>query len=40
MLTLWQDSRYGIRMLIKRPGFTAVTGLAPAPGVVPCALIP
>ncbi len=27
METLWQDLRYGIRMLLKNPGFTAVVVL-------------
>ncbi len=40
MLTLWQDLRYVIRMVRKRPGFTAATGLTPAAGVLPCELVP
>src|SRR5437868_14627098 len=27
MRTMWQDLRYGIRVLLKRPGFTAITVL-------------
>jgi putative ABC transport system permease protein len=33
MTTLWQDLLYGFRMLIKKPGFTAVAALSVALGI-------
>ena len=39
MQTLWQDLRYGARMLMKKPGFTAIVALSMALGVSAIATI-
>ena len=33
MITIWQDTVYGLRMLIKKPSFTAVAALSLALGI-------